>query len=449
MREPALAEGATLETLVGDLTAPRVVALVVFLLCAAGTLYIYFGYPALLWLLSRLRPRPLRRASRPTSPPRVTVILPVFNEEAVLATKLDNTLAQTWPDDRLEVLVVSDGSTDRSEEIARSYAARGASDAPGPSVRLLTRPRGGKARALNAGAEAATGDVLVLTDANALLGSGALAALMEPFADPEVGGVCGRKGFRRGLFSGDPAGAAVEHATAGDAETGSPAGREGALPLEDATAEGEGLYWRWDQWQKSLESRVGSVFAADGALYAVRRELYTPIADPAQADDIAVSTRVVLQGYRLVEAPRARVFEEPPEEGREELLRKIRVTNHSVRALLLLGSALWTRGLYSLELLSHKLLRHLVPFLLLPLLLSNAVLAPGSAAFAVLLGLQLLFYGLAVTGFVVRHTAAGRFPVLSIPYYFSMVNLAAFLGVLSLLRGERRARWTPRKGLEG
>jgi cellulose synthase/poly-beta-1,6-N-acetylglucosamine synthase-like glycosyltransferase len=412
--------------LLGDPTGVRAVALAVFVVCLTGTLYIYFGYPTLLWVLSRLRPRPLRLEPRPAMPPRITVIIPAYNEEEVLTAKLDNTVSpvQEVPGDRLEVLVVSDGSTDRTEELARSYAGRRDLAA---RVRLLALPRGGKARALDAAAAEATGDVLVLTDANALLAPGALAALVEPFADPEVGGVCGRKRFRRGLFAG------------ADAR---------GLEVIDATAEGEGLYQRWDQWQKSLESRIGSVFAADGALYAVRRDLYVPIADPAQADDIAVSTRVVLQGFRLVEAPGARVLEEPPEEGREEFRRKVRVTNHSVRALLLLGSALWTRGFYSLELLSHKLLRHLVPFLLLPLLLATAVLAPGAAGFGVLLGLQLAFYGLALAGFLLRHAAVGRTPVLSTPYYFSMVNAAALLGVVSLLRGERRERWTPRRGLD-
>ena len=117
MSEP----GRLWELLVGDLTGPRVVALAVFVLCLAGTLYVYFGYPVLLWLLSRLRPRPVRSEPSPRRPPRVTVILPVYNEEAVLATKLDNTLGQTYPHDRLEVLVVSDGSTDRSEDVARGW----------------------------------------------------------------------------------------------------------------------------------------------------------------------------------------------------------------------------------------------------------------------------------------------------------------------------------------
>lgn len=403
------------------------VALAVFAVCLLGVAYLYFGYPALLWVLSRMRPRPVR--TRAISP-RLTVIIPAYDEEAVLAAKLQNTLALDYPEDRLEIVVASDGSTDRTEDIARSYADRWDLRT---MVRLLALPRRGKAQALNAAVEVASGEVLVLTDANALLAPGALAALVAPFADPEVGGVCGRKGFRPGLFARDPD-VATNDLTSD--------------LTSDATAEGEGLYWRWDQWQKSLESRIGSVFAADGALYAVRRDLYVPIADPAQADDIAVSARVVLGGHRLVEAPEARVFEEPPREGRDEFRRKVRVTNHSVRALLLLGRGLWSHGFYSIELLSHKLLRHLAPFLLIPLLVANAMLAPGFAVFAALLAAQCAFYGLAVIGFLLRHTAVSRWPVLSIPYYFSMVNAAACLGVISLVRGERRARWTPRQGLE-
>jgi cellulose synthase/poly-beta-1,6-N-acetylglucosamine synthase-like glycosyltransferase len=140
-----------------------------------------------------------------------------------------------------------------------------------------------------------------------------LVSLVENFADPAVGGVCRNKMYI--------------------------AAQDG-----DTTGAGESLYRRFDKWQKSLESRIGSIFAADGTLYAVRRTLYVPVADPAHADDIAVSTRVVLQGCRLVYEPRAVAFEEAPREGREEFARKVRVTNHSVRALLGLGGAPWTSG---------------------------------------------------------------------------------------------------------
>lgn len=379
-------------------------SLLVFAVTLAASVYIYFGYPALIFLVSRLRPRPFRRGGEPT----VTVLIPVYNEEGVIAEKIANTLALDYPPGRLETLVVSDGSTDGTEEIVRRF---------GDTVRLLSLPRSGKAFALNEGARAARGEILVLTDANTLLEPGSLRPLVDPFADPEVGGVCGNKKQR------PPAGA-------------------------DTTAEGENLYWRWDKWQKALESRAGSIFAADGTLYAVRKELYVPIGDPAQADDIAISARIVLQGRRLLYEPRAVAWEEAPAEGRDEFRRKVRVTNHSVRALWNLGRGLWTSGFYSVELLSHKFFRHLVPFFLIPLFLSNAVLAAGgSAVFRILFAGQVLFYGLALAGFVLRGTRLGKAKPFTVPYYFCLVNAAAFLGVLSILRGRRLRAWTPRSGL--
>ncbi|HVS14503.1 MAG TPA: glycosyltransferase family 2 protein [Thermoanaerobaculia bacterium] len=381
-------------------------ALVVFVLSFGACVYVYFGYPALLLVISRVAPRPVRRA--PVQP-MMTLLIPVYNEEEHVAAKIANSLALEWAPDRLEVLVVSDGSTDRTEELVEALADQ--------RIRLLRRPRQGKAAALNEGAREARGEILVLTDANALLAKDCLLRLAEPFADPEVGGVCGNKKYRAG--------------------TGA-----------DATELGENLYWRYDKWQKELESRIGSIFAADGTLYALRRELYVPIADPAQADDIAISTRVVLQGHRLLYEPGAVAWEEPPAEGRDELRRKVRVTNHSVRALFGLGRALWTSGFYSVELLSHKLLRHLAPFFLLALLLSNIALALEGPLFQLVLALHLAFYGLAFVGYALRDRRAGRSRLLSIPYYFSLVNLAALLGVLSILRGERRERWTPRRGLD-
>lgn len=379
-------------------------SLVIFTVTLAATVYIYFGYPALIFLVSRLRPRPFQRGGEPT----VTVLIPVYNEEGVIKEKIANTLALDYPPERLEILIVSDGSTDGTEAIVRRFEDR---------VRLLSIPRSGKAFALNEGARAARGEILVLTDANTLLEPGSLRPLVDPFADPGVGGVCGNKKQR------PPAGA-------------------------DTTAEGENLYWRWDKWQKALESRAGSIFAADGTLYAVRKDLYVPIADPAQADDIAISARVVLQSRRLLYEPRAVAWEEAPAEGRDEFRRKVRVTNHSVRALWNLGRGLWTSGFYSVELLSHKFFRHLVPFFLIPLFLSNAVLAAGSSpVFRILFAGQMLFYGLALAGFALRGTRLGKARPFTVPYYFCLVNAAAFLGVLSILRGRRLRAWTPRSGL--
>jgi cellulose synthase/poly-beta-1,6-N-acetylglucosamine synthase-like glycosyltransferase len=381
-------------------------ALAVFALCLGVCLYVYAGYPALIWTLARLRPRPVQGGDASLV---LSVIIPVHDEAAVIEAKLANTLAAHYPPHGLEVLVASDGSTDATDAIVAAF--------PDPRVRLLRLERRGKAHALNRAAAEARGEVLVFMDANAMLEPDALRRLAWAFADPEVGGVCGNKKQRV---------------------------PEGA----DATEQGENLYWRYDKWQKALESRIGSIFAADGTIYAVRAALFVPIADPAQADDIAVSARVVLQGRRLIYEAAAVAWEPAPVEGREEFHRKVRVTNHSVRALLNLGRALWTSGFYSVELLSHKLLRHLVPFFLIPLFASNAVLARHHPLLALSLALQVLFYALALAGFALRHHRLGGWRLLAVPYYFCLVNAAALLGVLSILRGQRLQAWTPRGGLE-
>lgn len=378
----------------------RAVFTVSFALCG----YVYAGYPLLMWGLSRMRPR---RIAKGPSRPSMTLIVPAYNEEDVLGEKLENALALDY-DAPLEILVVDDGSCDRSAAIARSYAERG--------VRLIELPRSGKAAALNAAASHASHDILVFSDANAVLERDGLLRLAENFADPTVGGVCGNKKYRV---------------------------RRGS----DITEAGENLYWRYDKWQKKLESRFGSIFAADGTLYAIRRALYVPIADPAQADDIAISTHVVLQGFRLIYEPLAIAWEDAPVEGREEFRRKIRVTNHSVRALLNLGASLWTSGFYSVELVSHKLLRHLAPFFLIALFVSSAALAYTDRRFTWFASLQLAFYAVAMLGYTLRHRRVGQLRLLTVPYYFSLVNTAALLGVLSIVRGTRLRAWQPRGGL--
>lgn len=377
---------------------------VAFWFSAGVCLYLYAGYAALLWIRSRVAPRPIASGGRE---PSLSIVIPVHNEAEILEAKLANTFESDYPREKLEVLVVSDGSTDGTAEIAAGWSGSG--------VRLLELERSGKAAALNAGAAAATGEILVLSDANGMLERSTLKRLVAPFGDPEVGGVCAHKRYR--------------------IVTGS-----------DTTEVGENLYWRYDSWQKRLESAAGSVFAADGTLYALRRELYSPIVEPAQADDIAVSTRIVLGGARLVYAPEAVVWEEAPTEGVAEFRRKVRVTNHSVRALWNLGGALWSSGFYSVQLLSHKLLRHLAPIFLASLVVANAFLLGESWVYRAAAWAQGGFYGSAALGFLARGTSFGRLRALSVPYYFSMVNFAALLGVLSILRGERLARWTPRQG---
>jgi cellulose synthase/poly-beta-1,6-N-acetylglucosamine synthase-like glycosyltransferase len=377
-------------------------AAIVFWVSLAVCVYIYFGYPALLWVVSRLRPRPVREAE---VTPLATFIIPAYNEERNIAAKIENTLSLDYPADRIEVLVMSNGSTDRTDEIVRGFTD--------PRVQLVALPRPGKMEALNEGARRATGEILVFTDADFLLDHHTLREMARKFADPEVGGVCGARNT------------SVQ--------------REG-----DATGEGEGMYARWDKWQKVRESRIGSVFAADGLLYAIRRELYTPIVDPAQSDDMAISMRVVVQGYRLLYEPSATAYEKATVRAAEEFRRKIRITNHSVSALLKLGAPLVTSGFYSVELLSHKLVRHFIAYFLIPLFVSNAMLLRTSPFYAVTFAGQLAVYILALAGGALRDRPLGRSRFFTVPYYFCFVNAAAFFGILTMLRRKKLTAWSTR-----
>jgi biofilm PGA synthesis N-glycosyltransferase PgaC len=216
-------------------------ATIVFWTCFAVCLYIYFGYPAMLWVISRFRNRPVREAD---VTPRATFVIAAYNEEGVIGGKIENVLSLDYPAEQLEVLVVSNGCTDRTNDIVRGYLTD-------PRVRLIALEQPGKMQAVNEGVRQATGEIIVFSDADFFLDHHTLRLMARKFADPEVGGVSGAR-------------------------------KPGITRKGDATGEGEGMYVRWDKLQKILESRIGSVFAADGLLYAIRKELYVPLTDPSR-----------------------------------------------------------------------------------------------------------------------------------------------------------------------
>lgn len=381
------------------------VATAVFVLSLAACIYVYAGYPVLLAVLAKLRPRPVKR--EPITP-HISVMIAAYNERGIIEEKIQDTLRNGYPVDRMEIIVASDGSCDGTEAAVRSVGHR--------AVKILPLPRRGKLRTLASAAQVASGEIFVLTDADAVLAPGSLGYLCESFADPEVGAVAGRKEL---------------------ALTGTPS----------VLGRSEGLYRRFDEWQKEQESRIGSAVAADGTLYAVRRKLFDPGLDPAAADDMAITMRVAVGGYRLVYEPRAVVRVKPPSGQGPELRRKVRIANQAIRALLGLGPDLWSSGLYSLQLISHKLLRYMVPVFLMTLLASNLFLAVGlGGTWGGLLALQLAFYGLAGLGARHHRDRVGRIKLFSVPYYFCLMNLAAFLAILSVRRGDRIKSWFPGAG---
>jgi cellulose synthase/poly-beta-1,6-N-acetylglucosamine synthase-like glycosyltransferase len=366
----------------------------------AIVVYVYAGFPLLVWLVSRLHPRPVRK--RPVPPPTVSFIIAAYNEERSIAKKLANTFALEYPAERLQILVVSDGSSDRTEDIVRSEG--------GDRVTLLALgSRNGKTIAQNRAVASATGEIVVFSDATTVYEPRCLRALVSNFSDPGVGAATGWV-----VMGADP----------------------------DATMQrGRSAYTDYDQWLRSCESKVHSVVGTAGCIAALRRNLFRPL--PADVDaDVAEALEVSAQGYRVVFEDDAVVYE-AGESGsvREELERRTRVIARGLRGYWYARRVFhpFRHPWFFLDLLSHRLLRWAVPVLLAIAFLANLALL-GEPFYVLAFLAQAAFYGTAAVGYVLERRQV-RAPGLFIPLYFCVVNLAPLLAVRALYRGRTTAVW--------
>lgn len=382
-------------------------ALAIFWVSLALVVYTYTGYPALLWLRARLFPRP--HTSAPITP-RISLVICAHDEEAVIADKLENVLGLDYPHDALQVIVASDGSKDETVSRARAFRDRG--------VLVLDLPRRGKIPTLNDAVCEAHGEILVFSDANSMLDPSALRALVAPFADPEVGGAAGDQRYSK-------------------AQTSTPDG-----------SDGERAYWDLDRQCKLWQGRAGSVTSATGALYAIDHALYRQV-PLGVTDDFWISTGVVAQGRRLVFAGDAIAREAVSASSDAEFRRKVRVISRGLRGVLLRRELIDPRryGFYALQILSHKVLRRLVAVPLLALVLVSPFLwGAGGLYQAFVVGVATAC-ACAALGAAAR-ASRGRLAqarVLSIPFFFAMVNTASLLAFANLLRGRRIDSWEPER----
>jgi biofilm PGA synthesis N-glycosyltransferase PgaC len=328
--------------------APMNAAAWLFLLSSSLVFYVLIGYPLLLALLARCFGRPVLKGDAAET---VSVIMAVRNGERWLQQKLESVLALNYPADKLEIIVVSDGSTDRTEEIARSLGGRG--------VRLMTVPAGGKPAALNAAVPQAQGSLLLLTDVRQLLHPDCLKYLVACMADPSVGVVSGNLKIRRGTT------------------------------LEE---ESTGLYWRYENSIRHNLSRVDSMLGATGPIYLLRRRLYVPIPPDSLLDDMFLPLSVHLNGYRLVLEDRAIAVDEPTALA-SEFRRKVRTQAGNLQLIGMLPGLFTRRNRMRFHYISLKLGRLLLPWMLAAMLISSAML-PGAWRMAALL--QVLFWMLAL-----------------------------------------------------
>ncbi len=319
--------------------------------------YSYFGYPAWLWVRSRLRPRPIRRAP---FFPRVSVVVVVRNEEKVLPAKLQNFVEWDYPPERLEFIIVSDGSTDQTDSILAEASARDA------RFRIIRASGQGKAAGLNEAVGLAGGEVLLFTDARQLIERNAVALLMENFADPVVGCASGE------LMLGDV--------------------------NKGEVSEGLGLYWRIEKRIREMESAGGSVMGATGAFYAVRGDLLIEIPGETILDDVYLPMHIVKAGRRVVFDDRARAWDTPNLGDKREFARKVRTLTGNYQLLQLAPWLLGRTNPARFQFISHKLLRLIVPFAL-AIVLVAPVFMPGPL-YRIALLCQIAFYALSLLALV-------------------------------------------------
>lgn len=374
---------------------------ILFWLSAAALIYTYIGYPLLVAAISKLLPCKLHRAEHQ---PTVTIIVTAYNEERHLAAKLDNTLALDYPRELLEIIVASDCSSDRTDEIARSFAKRG--------VQLHRQPqRLGKTAAQNVAVERARGEIILFSDATSLYQLNVLREMMPNFADATVGCVAGR------LIYVDPGNSRV--------------GR------------GARSYWSYETFLKKHESRACSLIGASGCLYAVRRSAYVPLYHEACSDFI-IATKMVEQGLRTIYEPNAVCTEETNRRHDNELKMRVRIIAQTFtdlwrhRAMM---NPLRSR-FFAIELLSHKVMRYLVPLFLIVLFVASAALSSQTLLYRICFAAQAAGYLCAAFAWLLEQLGV-RSRVLALPHYFVLTNVASVIALFQFLRGERYASWEP------
>ncbi|HEY1658729.1 MAG TPA: glycosyltransferase family 2 protein [Candidatus Sulfotelmatobacter sp.] len=369
----------------------------IFWFAAALIAYTYVGYIAWLWLQAQLFPWPVLRSGQEH---HISVVMVVRNEEGVLEDKLQNLLNLDYPAEKCRIIVVSDGSTDKTEGILNKY-----SEHPRVEVTLNPLPRG-KACGLNDACERARGEIVVFTDARQKIEGSALRLLMENFADSQVGCVSGE------LMLGDPA--------AGE------------------SSRGMGLYWRIEKRVRELEAASGSVVGATGALYAVRRELLEALPAGAILDDVYIPLQVARKGSRVLFDPRARAWDSPSLGDKLEFSRKVRTLSGNYQLLQAAPWLLSGKNPIRFRFVSHKLLRLAVPFALAVVLAGSIVLS--GIVYRIALLLQLLLYALSLVA-VLRLNKGPLARVADASLTFVLLNTAALVAFANFVTG-RKTAWS-------
>lgn len=377
------------------------IAQIIFWLMVAALVYTYIGYPLLVYLVSRVLPKKVFKDDFESS---VTVLITAYNEEKAIRQKIENTLNIEYPKDKLEILVASDDSSDRTHQIVKEFADRG--------VRLFHQAgRKGKTYTQNKAVEKATGEIILFSDATTDYEPNVLREMLPNFADEKIGCVAGK----------------LIYVDRSDSDVG----------------KGAKSYWSYETFIKESESRACSLIGASGCLYAVRKSAYQPMYAEA-CSDFLICTIIYRQGLRSVYEPQAICIEETNQRTDKEMKMRVRVISQTFTDLWRNRGMLnpFKSGFYAIELISHKLFRYSVPVFLFLIFITSLILAFSNIFFAVILILQVTFYAVALFAWLLEK-AGLRAGILAIPLYFVLTNFASLIGFYKFLSGERYAAWEP------
>jgi cellulose synthase/poly-beta-1,6-N-acetylglucosamine synthase-like glycosyltransferase len=369
--------------------------------------YSYAGYGLLVWALIKarnlLKGRPVKKYSADLPP--VTLIIAAYNEESFIEEKIQNTLSLDYPSDKLDIIFITDGSTDNTPLIAGRYE----------QIRVLHQPeRKGKIAAMHRAMGTVKTPIVIFCDANTLLNKECISMIVRHYSDPKVGGVAGEKKIL---------------STAGGKITGA----------------GEGLYWKYESMLKKLDADFYTVVGAAGELFSIRTSLYEPVDSNVLLDDFIISLKICRKGYRIEYEPGAFASENPTASMGEEQKRKVRISAGAFQSMVMLKDLLniFKYPLLSFQYLSHRVLRWtLCPIFLPVIFILNIVLAAGENAllYRVILAGQIIFYLAAIMGWILSGKKI-KVKLLYIPYYFFFQNVSLYLGFIRYRKGQQSVLW--------
>ncbi len=365
--------------------------------------YSYVGYPILLFVILKIKKSHTTSVISKNYEPTVTLFVAAYNEQDFVDAKIENSLALDYPKEKLELVWVTDGSDDMTNQLLNKY----------PNVKVYYKPkRNGKINAMNRGMQFVDSEIVIFSDGNTLLNKETVTEIVNGFNNKKTGCIAGEK-------------------------------RIEMSDKEAAATAGEGFYWKYESWIKRLDAQTGSCIGAAGELFAIRNKLFFNVQKDTILDDFIISLTIAMKGYKIDYTPKAYALEKASASISEEMKRKVRIAAGSIQSLVRLKSLLniFKYGFLSFQYYSHKVMRWVVtPVSLVLLLPLNFYLAVNNPLYRVLLMLHLLLYVFVVLGYIFKDKKT-EIGAVFIPYYFFMANFSMWLGFFRYLKGAQPVNW--------